>query len=83
MLKFNVLVETVDIAKAEFLEIPMIDEFSSSEVPKLNSVVQFMLYKVGNSKIEKKYKERLKQLKIDHKAIASISFSFDPNPNER
>jgi hypothetical protein len=82
-LKFNVLVETVDIAKAEFLEIPMIDEFSSSEVPKLNSVVQFMLYKVGNSKIEKKYKERLKQLKIDHKAIASISFSFDPNPNER
>lgn len=82
-MKFNVLVETVDIAKAEFLEIPMIDEFSSSEVPKLNSVVQFMLYKVGNSKIEKKYKERLKQLKIDHKAIASISFSFDPNPNER
>jgi len=33
-----------------------------------------MLYRVGNSKIEKKYKERLKQLKIDHKAIASMTF---------
>lgn len=33
-----------------------------------------MLYRVGNTKIEKKYKERLKQLKIDHKAITSMTF---------
>jgi hypothetical protein len=36
-----------------------------------------MLYKVGNLKIERKYKERLKKLKLDHKAIASMSFSVD------
>ena len=34
-----------------------------------------MLYRVGNTKIEKKYKERLRQLKLDHKAIASMSFT--------
>ena len=42
----------------------------------MNSIVQFMLYKVGNPVIENKYKERLRQLKMDHKAIASISFSI-------
>jgi len=41
-----------------------------------------MLYKVGNIKIERKYKERLKQLKIDNKAIASISFSFKAEDDE-
>lgn len=35
-----------------------------------------MLFKVGNLKIERKYKDRLKQLKLNNKAIASISFSF-------
>ena len=35
-----------------------------------------MLYRVGNTKIEKKYKERLKQLKLDHKAIASMTFAI-------
>lgn len=35
-----------------------------------------MLFKVGNLKIEKKYKERLRQLKLNNKAIASVSFSF-------
>lgn len=33
-----------------------------------------LLFKIGNKKIEDKYKERLRQLKVDHKAIASISF---------
>lgn len=47
------------------------------EVPAKEAVVQFMLYRVGNSKIEKKYKERLKQLKCDHKAIASMTFKID------
>ena len=41
-----------------------------------------MLYKVGNVKIEKKYKDRLKELKINNKAIASISFSFLSSLNE-
>lgn len=49
-----------------------------TEVPKMESVVQFLLYRVGNVKIEKKYKERLKQLKLDHKAIASMSFVICP-----
>ena len=44
-------------------------------------MVQLMLYRVGNTKIEKKYKERLKQLKLDHKAIASMTFIVDA-PNE-
>lgn len=41
-----------------------------------------MLYKVGNARIERKYKERLKQLKIDRKAIASISFSIRTQNSE-
>lgn len=36
-----------------------------------------MLYRVGNAKIEKKYKDRLRQLKLDHKAIASVSFAIE------
>jgi hypothetical protein len=58
------------------MEIP---EMSESEIPKNVSVVQFMLYRVGNTKIERKYKERLRQLKLDHKAIASMSFTVHPN----
>lgn len=73
LLKFNAIVETVDIQDAAHMVIP---EMSDSEQPKLISVVQFLLYRVGNSKIEKKYKERLKQLKLDHKAIASMSFAL-------
>jgi hypothetical protein len=46
-----------------------------AELPENVSVVQFMLYRVGNIKIEKKFKERLRQLKLDHKAIASMSFT--------
>jgi hypothetical protein len=46
-------------------------------------VVQFMLYKVGNVKIERKYKERLKKLKLDHKAIASMSFSVDAGDRQK
>jgi hypothetical protein len=72
LLKFNAIVETMDIQDASLMEIP---EMGESEVPTKISVVQFLLYRVGNIKIEKKYKERLKQLKLDHKAIASISFS--------
>ena len=81
-MKFNALVETVDIAKVESMKIPMIDDMQSNDMPKYNNVVQFMLYKVGNTKIEKKYKERLKQLKLDHKAIASVSFSFEGKEDE-
>lgn len=50
-----------------------------TEVPKTESMVQFLLYRVGNSKIEKKYSERFKQLKIDHKAIASMTFVICPS----
>lgn len=56
-----------------YMEIPEMAE--SEEIPNNLSVVQFMLYRVGNTKIEKKYKERLRQLKLDHKAIASMSFA--------
>lgn len=66
----------MDIQRAEYMRLPEIDGFTGDGEPKYNSVVQFMLYKVGNIKIERKYKERLKQLKLDHKAIASITFSF-------
>lgn len=72
LLKFNAIVEIVDIQDATYMEIP---EMGEGEEPTKISVVQFLLYRVGNIKIEKKYKERLKQLKLDHKAIASISFS--------
>ena len=41
-----------------------------------------MLYRVGNTKIEKKYKERLRQLKLDHKAIASMSFTLHATQEE-
>lgn len=43
--------ETVDIAKVEEMRIPIMDEISINDIPKYNNVVQFMLYKVGNSKI--------------------------------
>jgi hypothetical protein len=46
-----------------------------TEEPTVISIIQLMLYRVGNDKIEKKYKEKLKQLKLDHKAIASVTFS--------
>jgi hypothetical protein len=72
LLKYNAIVETVDIQDATFMEIPRMEE---KELPSKDAVVQFMLYRVGNSKIEKKYKERLKQLKLDHKAIASMTFT--------
>lgn len=39
-------------------------------------IVQFMLYRVGDNKVEKKYREKIKKLKLEHKALASISFSF-------
>ena len=73
LLKFNAIVEIVDIQDLLYMEIPEMAE--SEEIPKNLSVVQFMLYRVGNTKIEKKYKERLRQLKLDHKAIASMSFA--------
>jgi hypothetical protein len=65
----------VDIQDLMHMEIP---EMGESEIPKKLSVVQFMLYRVGNIKIENKYKERLRQLKLDHKAIASMSFTVHP-----
>jgi hypothetical protein len=37
-------------------------------------IIRLLLFKIGNKKIEEKYKERFKQLKVDHKAIASIDF---------
>ena len=54
-----------------------IPEMDGSENPEMDTMVQLMLYRVGNIKIEKKYKERLKQLKLDHKAIASMTFVID------
>ena len=54
-----------------------IPEMDGSENPKMDTMVQLMLYRVGNINIEKKYKERLKQLKLDHKAIASMTFVID------
>lgn len=35
-----------------------------------------MLYRVGDSLVERKYREKIKKLKLEHKALASISFSF-------
>jgi hypothetical protein len=75
LLKFNAIVEIVDIQDLMYMEIP---EMGETEVPVNVSVVQFMLYRVGNTKIERKYKERLRQLKLDHKAIASMSFIVHP-----
>jgi hypothetical protein len=39
------------------MELPVMGD---TEVPKTESMVQFLLYRVGNSKIEKKYSERFK-----------------------
>lgn len=53
-----------------------VEDPSNNYGPAKRPIVQFLLYKVGNNKVEKKYKERLKQLKLKHTAIAAISFSF-------
>ena len=68
--------ETEDIQDVLCMEIP---EMGEGEEPTKLSVVQFMLYRVGKPQIENKFKERLKQLKLDHKAIASVSFSVEGN----
>lgn len=49
---------------------------SDEAEPEIDHIVQLLLFKIGNKKIEEKYKERLKQLKVDHKAIASIDFKM-------
>lgn len=67
--------ETVDIQDATYMDIPVMED---TDNPRKEAVVQFLLYRVGNLKIEKKYKERLKQLKLDHKAIASMTFIICP-----
>ena len=48
LLKFNAIVETEDIQDICCMELP---EMTDSEVPGTLSVVQFMLYRVGNPKI--------------------------------
>lgn len=77
LLKFNAIIEIEDIKEVLPIEIPtMSDEKEDNDSPETAYIVQLLLFKIGNKKIEEKYKERLKQLKLDHKAIASISFKM-------
>lgn len=48
LLKFNAIVETEDIQDICCMELP---EMGESDVPATLSVIQFMLYRVGNPKI--------------------------------
>ncbi len=45
--------ETVDIQDATYMDIPVMED---TDFPRKEAVVQFLLYRVGNIKIEKKYK---------------------------
>ena len=61
LLKFNAIIETCDIQEAFAMELPEMSasdvvDSSSDDKPKMNEIVQFMLYKVGNPIIENKYK---------------------------
>lgn len=64
-----------DIKEVLTLDIPEMTE-DNSEQPATAHLIQLLLYRVGNKKLEEKYKERLDQLKIDKKAIASVSFKI-------
>lgn len=73
ILKFNAIIEIEDIKEVQPIDIPTMTEEAE---PQTAHLVQLLLFKIGNKKIEEKYKERLKQLKVDHKAIASIDFKM-------
>ena len=74
LLKYNAIIEIQDIKEVVTMDIPEMTE--GNEQPRIVHIVQLLLYRVGNKKLEEKYKERLAQLKIDKKAIASVSFKI-------
>jgi len=75
ILKFNAIIEIEDIKEVQPIDVPAMSVGEEAE-PETHHIVQLLLFKIGNKKIEEKYKERLKQLKVDHKAIASIDFKM-------
>ena len=74
ILKFNAIIEIEDIKEVQSIDVPTMSEEEAE--PETDYIVQLLLFKIGNKKIEEKYKERLKQLKVDHKAIASVDFKM-------
>jgi hypothetical protein len=79
ILKFNAIIEIDDIKEVQPIDIPTMMEEAD---PETDHIIQLLLFKIGNKKIEEKYKERLKQLKVDHKAIASIDFKTLRQPDK-
>lgn len=69
-------VDIQDIIEMELPEMPNEEDMSvENPYPKIIYVIQFMLFKVGNTKLEHKYKDKFKEFRKSNKPIASMSFA--------